>query len=88
MKVLLLILSSYILLFAATPQEREAKLQNVVYIEISHSLQIEKRISKINLELERKALLRIEKSKLREARLAKLNQALQVKADAREKNSK
>lgn len=88
MKTLLLVLSSALVLFALTPEQREAKLKSVVDMQISNTAIIEKRIAKIHSALEVKALQRIEKQKLREAKLKKLDETLQAKAIAREKASK
>ncbi len=84
MKAIILSILSVGLLLAATPAEREAKLQNVVDMNIKHTDRIEKRISKIEIELEKKAKQRAEKAKLLEAKIKKRDDDLQVKAAARE----
>ncbi|MDQ7046063.1 MAG: hypothetical protein Q9M32_09140 [Sulfurimonas sp.] len=89
MKTLVLLVLSTIVLFALTPKaDEKVELKGVLDIRIKHTDRMEKRIAKIQLELDKKAAERLEKEKIREAKLAKRDKDLQAKADARDKAAK
>ena len=83
MKTVILAVLGASLLFATTPDEREANLKNVVDMSIKNTQQVEKRISEIQVRLEKKAQEREEKERIREAKLKKLDDDLNAKAKQR-----
>lgn len=79
-QVLWLALSSIFILSVAN----ELVVTSPVDMNITHTLQMEKRLNKLEQRLQKKAKIREEKSQIREARLKKLDETLQVKAEKRE----